>query len=659
MITEDSAPSSWLADAVVYEIYPQSFADSNGDGIGDLPGALAHLDHLAWLGIDTVWFNPCFASPFVDAGYDVSDYLRIAPRYGTNDDLVAFVDAARARGIRVLLDLVAGHTSVEHQWFQDELQADGPSPEGDRYIWSDRPGVQSTSQGAPGQTPWVASPGPRPGYYLKNFYDAQPALNFGYGALRPDEPWREGVDAPGPRRNRQALRDIMAFWLDRGVSGFRVDMAFSLVKDDAGFTQTTLLWRELRDWLEATYPEAVLIPEGTEPRGAAAPAFHADFFLVIDRPHCSLFDNGGAGTLPARPRTQPAFFDASGEGSTATFLAAWEAARADWPDRPILVASADHDFSRLACGSRTAAELGAAFTFLLTWGSVPSIYYGDEIGLRYRPDLPDVEGSVIFPGHYNRAGARTPMQWDDTANAGFSTASPEALYLPVDPAPDRPTLAGLMADPDSIVHVVRRLIALRRAVPALGGRASTRVVHPGYPFALRPRGDPPRGGEPSAGAGATGPLRRGRCAPAARAGPRRWRQPPRPRGVRLRSARARDLTVQKSVRSRSRSRIPASMRTLPWAKACGNARSPLTSADQVVGGDREPDLRLGPLVGGHVHQRTLVQPSREDDVEVGDEQADGAVVGVLADRVVGPVQQPGDVLERDLALLQGGHGSRR
>ena len=125
----------WLADAVVYEVYPQSFADSDGDGIGDLRGVIDRLDHIASLGVDTIWFNPCFTSPFVDAGYDVSDYLRIAPRYGSNEDMVELVDQARQRGIRVLLDLVAGHTSVEHPWFQRELHADGVDPEGDRYVW--------------------------------------------------------------------------------------------------------------------------------------------------------------------------------------------------------------------------------------------------------------------------------------------------------------------------------------------------------------------------------------------------------------------------------------------------------------------------------------------------------------------------------------------
>jgi maltose alpha-D-glucosyltransferase/alpha-amylase len=480
--------ADWPADAVFYEIYPQSFADSNGDGIGDLPGALAHLDHLQWLGVNTIWFNPCFASPFVDAGYDVSDYLKIAPRYGTNDDMIEFVAAARERGIRVILDLVAGHTSIEHPWFQAELHAEGPSPEGDRYVWSDRPVKQANSPGVPGETPWVPSPGPRPGYYLKNFYDEQPALNFGYGVLRADEPWRESVDAPGPRRNQQALRDIMAFWLDRGVSGFRVDMAFTLVKDDTGAALTTALWRGLRRWLDENYPSAIIIPEGTEPLSDEPPAFHADFLLVIDPAHGGLFDNGGAGQLYGRPPIPPAFFESSGQGSTERFLQTWNAARSIDPNRLILMASADHDFSRLAGGDRTTEELGAAFAFLLTWGSVPSIYYGDEIGMRYQEDLPNVEGSMIFPGYYNRAGVRTPMQWDDTANAGFSTATPDALYLPIDPSPDRPTVAAQRNDPDSTLSLVRALIALRRNTPALGGRSPIRVLNGGYPFVYM-RGD--------------------------------------------------------------------------------------------------------------------------------------------------------------------------
>jgi alpha-glucosidase len=474
-------PADWLADAVIYEIYPQSFADTNGDGVGDFAGVIAHLDHLQWLGVNTIWFNPCFASPFVDAGYDVSDYLLVAPRYGTNEDLVRLVEEAKARGIRVLLDLVAGHTSVEHAWFQAELRAEGPSPLGDRYIWSDRDDGERLSASAPGQSPWVRSPGPRPGFYLKNFYDEQPALNFGYAELREGDAWREPVEAPGPQRNVLALKDIMAFWIDRGVAGFRVDMAFSLVKFDPGFAQTLRLWRGLADWLHEAYPEAVLIPEGTEPRGDLPTSFDADFFLVIHAAHASLFDNGGAGELPWYG-THPCFFDAEGKGSTTTFLDEWAAAREDRPGRPVILATADHDYSRLVCGPRDAAQLGAAYAFLLTWGSVPSIYYGEEIGMRFQPGLPEKEGSIVHPG-YNRAGCRTPMQWDRSVNAGFSTApDPADLYLPIDRAPDRPDVATQLADADSTLHLVRRMLALRAATPALGTRAETVVLHEDYPF---------------------------------------------------------------------------------------------------------------------------------------------------------------------------------
>ena len=222
--------SDWLHDAVLYEIYPQSFADSDGDGIGDLKGVIARLDHIASLGVDTLWFNPCFASPFVDAGYDVSDFLTIAPRYGTNEDMVELIEQAGRRGMRILLDLVAGHTSIEHPWFQRELQAEAPDPEGDRYVWCEEPPGNDRADDVPGTPAWVRSPGPRQGWYLKNFYDQQPALNFGWTELRQEEPWRDAVDAPGPRRNITSLKEIMAFWLDRGVAGFRIDMAFSLVK---------------------------------------------------------------------------------------------------------------------------------------------------------------------------------------------------------------------------------------------------------------------------------------------------------------------------------------------------------------------------------------------------------------------------------------------
>ena len=202
---------------------------------------------------------------------------------------------------------------------------------------------------------------------------------------------------------------------------------------------------------------------------------------MIHAAHASLFDNGYAGVLPWQPQ-RPPFFDAAGEGSTQVFLDAWAEVRAADPNRPVLLATADHDYDRLRCGPRDPEQLGAALTFLFTWGSVPCLYYGDEIGMRYLRGMPDVEGAICNPT-YNRAGCRTPMQWDDGPNAGFSTADAEKLYLPVDPAPDRPTVAAQLVDQSSTLHLVRALIALRKATPALGGRTEPQVVCADYPFA--------------------------------------------------------------------------------------------------------------------------------------------------------------------------------
>jgi len=467
----------WLADAVIYEIYPQSFADSNADGIGDLPGVIEHLDYLAWLGVDVIWFNPCFSSPFRDAGYDVDNYMSIAPRYGTNEDMERLIQAARDRGIRILLDLVAGHTSVDHPWFQRSLTTPGD----DRYIWAD-----SAAES------FVESPGDRSGWYLKNFFEEQPALNFGYARLDPAEPWRQLPSDRGPRANRDALKEIIAFWLDMGIAGFRVDMAFSLVKDDPDLTETAALWRHITSWMHDSYPEAVLLPESDEnrtPTAGTRGGFDADFSLVIHPEHSALFNNGTAGLLPWEDFTTRCYFDpdVSREDGTAaleTFLGLWNSReQLVGEERLVVLPSSDHDFSRLASGPRTKDQLRAAFLFLLTWGTIPSIYYGDEIGMKNIEGLPDTEGSIWNP-KFNRAGCRTPMQWTDSRpNAGFSLAQPEDLYLPQDQAEDRPTVEGQQDDHDSLLHFVRRLIHLRRSIPHLRTGRPREVLAVGYPLA--------------------------------------------------------------------------------------------------------------------------------------------------------------------------------
>ena len=230
----------WLEKAVFYKIYPPSFFDSNADGIGDLPGILEKLEYLQYLGINAVWLNPCFASPFQDAGYDVSDFYQVAPRYGTNDDLRTLFVEARRLGIRILLDLVPGHTSTENTWFKQSCQAER-NQYSDWYIWTNSvwtwnaPGVQT-----------VIGYSERDGNYITNFFHFQPALNYGFANPDPEHPWQQPVDVPGPQAVRQELKNIMKFWLDLGASGFRVDMAGSLVKNDPGNQATARLWQEIR-----------------------------------------------------------------------------------------------------------------------------------------------------------------------------------------------------------------------------------------------------------------------------------------------------------------------------------------------------------------------------------------------------------------------------
>ena len=476
------AVPNWLGDAILYQIYPQSFADSNGDGIGDLRGIEEHLDYLAWLGVTAVWLNPCFVSPMRDAGYDVADYLQIAPRYGDNDDVAELAGKARAHGIRLLLDLVPGHTSDTHPWFESSAQ----DPDDHRYIWA--------GPGPDGALPdgFVRSPGRRPGGYLPNFFDFQPALNFGYARQRADEPWRQDIAADGPQANRAALRTILDHWLRLGVSGFRVDMAYSLVKDDPDRAETSRLWRETRGWLDQTHPDAVLLSEWGDPAVAVPAGFNADFFLHFGgpangRPLRSLWSNGVSTEYP-QWAGESCYFDAGGRGSAGEFLTAYQdAVAAIGEPGHISLPTANHDFARLRAGSRDLGQLPPAFAFLLTFPTLPAIYYGEEIGMRHVPGLPDTEGSQMRSG-YNRAGARTPMQWDSGPNAGFSAAPADRLYLPVDPDPGRPTVAGQRADQGSLLNTVRDLIALRRAHPELGPGGRLEVLSDGYPLVYL-RGD--------------------------------------------------------------------------------------------------------------------------------------------------------------------------
>jgi maltose alpha-D-glucosyltransferase/alpha-amylase len=462
---------AWLSRAVFYQIYPQSFFDANGDGIGDLPGIEAKLDYLADLGINAIWINPCFVSPCKDAGYDVSDYKTVAARYGTNDDLAQLVAAAHERDIRVCLDLVAGHTSDEHPWFKESaLPADNELS--DRYIWTRNPWVT-----ADGDLRFISGTTDRMGSFAINFFAHQPALNYGFEEQA--RSYQQAPDAPGPQATRAALKDIMAHWLDMGVDGFRVDMAGSLVKADPRQKGVRSLWREIRQWLDDNYEERVLIAEWGHPEVAVDAGFHIDFMLHFGAPGFdALFL--GPDSFPARK--SPCYFDEEGAGDFGRFWEAFAFQSQRIGERGfIALPSSNHDFQRPRAG-RSVDDLKVIFTFLLTWKHVPFIYYGDEIGMRYLDGLPSKEGG------YQRTGTRTPMQWGPGRLAGFSTSETATPYLSLDPQDDRPTVAAQRADKSSLWHLVEQLIYLRVTEPDLSPDVDVQLLtpeSPGYPLVYR------------------------------------------------------------------------------------------------------------------------------------------------------------------------------
>jgi maltose alpha-D-glucosyltransferase/alpha-amylase len=436
---------AWLNQAVFYQIYPQSFYDTNGDGIGDIPGIIQKLDYLQWLGINAVWINPCFTSPFQDAGYDVSDFFHIAPRYGTNHDLSRLCREAHRRNIKVCLDLVAGHTSIEHPWFKASCRPKR-NKYTDRYIWAS-PGAQNADT----SLSIVRGYAERYGDYVANFFYFQPALNYGFAKPVQDQLWQQSIDAPGPLETRKELIKIMDFWLSHGVDGFRVDMAFSLVKLDPGHKETIKLWQEIGKEIRKLHPNMVLIAEWGNPEESNAAGFDIDFMMHI-----------GAKGYTDLILNEKSFFRRLNGTNINPFLESYLQQAAKTKSKGLIsIPSANHDIKRLSSGGRTTSDLKVVFTFLLTWPGVPFIYYGDERGMRYIPDMPSKEGG------YTRTGSRTPMQWDDERNAGFSKAEKSQLYLTQDPRQNRPTVEKQMNDKNSLLNHIRQLIALRKSSPAL------------------------------------------------------------------------------------------------------------------------------------------------------------------------------------------------
>ncbi len=447
----------WLDDAVFYEIYPQSFCDSNADGIGDFKGIIRKLDYVKSLGCNAIWMNPCFDSPFGDAGYDIRDYFKTAERYGTNEDLKELFSEVHKRNMHIILDLVPGHTSIESEWFRESCK-DEKNEFTDRYIWTDNiwkgfPGIKNIAGSMSGMSE-------RNGSVATNFFCFQPALNYGFAEPDPDEKWQQSADSEGALATREAMKEVMRFWLKNGCDGFRVDMAGSLVKGDEDGSATIALWQDFRRFLDNEFPDAAMVSEWGEPEKSLAGGFHMDFLLQFGTSHyLDLF------------RVDEPFFSKRGKGDASEFVKTFNANYKKTGGKGLMcIPSGNHDMPRIT-DKLTTDEIKLAFVFLLSMPGAPYIYYGDEIGMNYIRGMKSVEGG------YERTGSRTPMQWDDSANDGFSAAPADELYMAMDKADDRPIASHQEKDPDSLMNFVRRLTRLRHAHKALQASAAIEFIY--------------------------------------------------------------------------------------------------------------------------------------------------------------------------------------
>jgi alpha-glucosidase len=452
----------WWQNGVIYQIYPRSFMDSNGDGVGDLPGIRSRLDYAQWLGVDAIWISPIFPSPMADFGYDVADYTDIEPLFGTLADFDRLLAGAHERGLKVMLDLVPNHTSDRHAWFQ-ESRSSRDNPKRDWYMWRDAkpdgspPNNWLGNFGGSGWE-WDAATGQ---YYYHSFLKEQPDLNYRNPAVV------------------AAMCDVLRFWLDRGVDGFRVDVIYYMMKDgqwrdnppnprfEPGdnpylaqeprytYNQPEVhgLIRRFREVFDA-YPERMMVGEIYLPYDELMQYYGAD----LDE--CHMPFNFELINLPWEAAALRAKVEA------------YEAALppGGWPNWVL----GNHDQHRIA--SRVGrAQARVAQMLLLTLRGTPTCYYGDELGMRDVDIPPEAEQDPFgrnVPGlGLGRDPERTPMQWDTTPHAGFTQGTP---WLPVAADYKAYNVQVERGQADSTLQLVRRLLQVRRATPALNvGRYET------------------------------------------------------------------------------------------------------------------------------------------------------------------------------------------
>ncbi len=445
----------WWQDGIIYQVYPRSFQDSDGDGVGDLNGIKERLDYLEWLGVDAVWISPIYPSPMADFGYDISDYRGIHPTFGTMEDFDRLLTAAHERGLKVILDLVPNHTSDQHPWFQ-ESRSSLDNPKRDWYIWKDPApdgGPPNNWRSVFGGSGWAYDEATDQ-YYYHAFLKEQPDLN-----------WRNP-------EVREAMYDVMRFWLEKGVDGFRVDVMWHMIKDD-----------QFRD----NPPNPDYYPDQPE-HSRLIPAYSEDQPEVqeVVAEMRSVVDEYGArvliGEIYLPIDRLVAYYGHEGSGAHLPFnfqliTLPWDARRIHgaineyegalppdgWPNWVL----GNHDKPRIA--SRVGEDQArVAAMLLLTLRGTPTMYYGDEIGMQNVEIPPD---QIQDPRAMNepnidvgRDPYRTPMQWTAEPTAGFTSGSP---WLPVAEDSRWRNVEAQREDPTSLLSLYRALIRLRKAEPAL------------------------------------------------------------------------------------------------------------------------------------------------------------------------------------------------
>jgi alpha-glucosidase len=460
----------WWKHAVIYEIYPRSFQDSNGDGVGDLNGITSRLDYLKDLGVDAIWITPMYPSPQVDFGYDIADYTAIDPQYGTMADFDRLMKAARAREIRVIMDFVPNHTSDQHPWFI-ESRSSRTNPKRDWYVWRDGKGPgrpPNNWQSWFGHSAWKFDA--RTGqFYYHHFYAEQPDLN-----------WRNP-------EVRKAMYGVLRFWLDRGVAGFRLD-AVSRLFEDPNLHDDPLLpgtsaygdqniehkytdnlaevhevLKEMRQVVDEYPGNPVLISEADEPNIAELTKLYGNKLDEIQLPMD--FQVADVNQLSAARFRE--LLDQVEENTAG--------------GQPYLFFNnhdQDRTWDRYGDGIHNDAIARLLAALLLTSRATPQLYYGEEIGMVTTPparreDVRDPIGKIGWPKEKGRDGERTPMQWDTTSNAGFTTSP--TPWLPVPPSYKQRNVAVEEEDPDSMLKFYKQLIRLRRNHLALRDGKQTTV----------------------------------------------------------------------------------------------------------------------------------------------------------------------------------------